>query len=205
MRTDTRLRRCLVSLGAAAALLALTVVPGRAAAKADPRSETSLQFVPDSAAFYCSSLRLGEQWKIVVQSRAWKKLVELPAVQMALGFYQIQTAMPDTIPAKLQKLLHDSQWESTRKVLGDMFAHEVFFTADKDLVPSIRLCQRAAYGPAVRAVAGQAFAARPAGLALQGAVEIDCRRAAGTPGSDPCAHTAAGLSLAQSAAGGRGA
>ena len=44
--------------------------------------------------FYSASLRLREQYDIVVQSNAFKKLAEMPAVQMGIGFGQMTWYAP---------------------------------------------------------------------------------------------------------------
>jgi hypothetical protein len=114
---------------------------------------------------YCSSLRLGEQIEIIGKSHAWKKLTELPAVQMGLGFYQMQAAMPNSVPAKIQGLLTDTQWQATRGLLADMFAHEVFFSTDQDTVKLLQVFQEISsavrFGPALAQLSDPGLKAEP--------------------------------------------
>ena len=69
-------------------LLTLALGPVRAS-NAAPKYGNSLDWVPADAVFYSASLRLREQYDIVVQSNAFKKLAEMPAVQMGIGFGQM--------------------------------------------------------------------------------------------------------------------
>ena len=138
------MRRSLFSLRSArwaclAALLLLTHGQHAVAASGQPASDTALAFMPDDVAFYSSSLRLSERAQIVAQSNAWKKLTQLPVVQMGLGLYQLQAAMPDTPVARVNAVLVDPQWEDTRQLVRDMFSQEVFCCGDKNLIGALKL------------------------------------------------------------------
>src|ERR1041384_6397622 len=45
--------------------------------------DNSLALVPKDAYFYQATLRCGEQWQAFVKSRAYARLKDMPAVQMA--------------------------------------------------------------------------------------------------------------------------
>ena len=96
--------------------------------------DSSLKLVPDDAAFYVAGLCGGEQIKAIGQSRAWVRLKAMPVVQMALGLYQIQLAMADSIPARIQAALDNPEGQKTLDLLGEMFSDEVFCCGDRGII-----------------------------------------------------------------------
>jgi len=124
--------------------------------------DTSLEFVPGNVAFYSSMLRNREQIEIIGKSRAWAKLMAMPAVQDALKMYEAEGNKPDSPVAKVQARLKHPMVTDLLALLGDMFSHDVFMFADEDFVEFIDLFQTVAntmrYGPMVMQVSGQADA-----------------------------------------------
>lgn len=104
--------------------------------------DTSLRLVPESAAFYSALLRGREQVQIVAASRAWKKLTELPVVQMGKALYQMQAAAPESPVAKFEQALKDPQVREALNLLGDMFSHEVFVYGDASSLDFVELLQQ---------------------------------------------------------------
>jgi len=82
--------------------------------------------VPDSSSLFTTSLRLGEQWELVRESRAMKLLLDLPAVQMALG--ELTQSQPWL---ELQRMrARDPRVETGMQVLADAVSQEVFLCLD---------------------------------------------------------------------------
>jgi hypothetical protein len=104
--------------------------------------DASLRLVPEKAAFYCSSLRLGEQVEAVAKSRAWAKIMEMPVVEMGLKLYKEQSTTPGTGPAQIQMALDNPQVQRGLAMLGDMFSHEVFFYGEEDVADVFKLFQQ---------------------------------------------------------------
>ena len=81
-------------LVAALVCMVAATLPARAGDLAD--LDTSLKLVPKSAAFYSSSMRLGEQIEIAAGSRAWARLKAMPSVKEAFDLYEQQADDPDS-------------------------------------------------------------------------------------------------------------
>src|SRR4051794_6206200 len=62
---------------------AVTLVGSGAPAQESLRESTSLQFIPADAAFYSSTLRLREQYRLLADSNAMKQLLDMPIAQDA--------------------------------------------------------------------------------------------------------------------------
>jgi hypothetical protein len=116
--------------------------------------QTSLRLVPDSAAFYAAALRGREQVELVLNSRAFAKLRQLPIVQMGLGLYQMQAATPDSIPGKIQQALEDPQVKELLALLADMFGQEVFLYGDMSSIDVWELIQQMQRGGQVGQIVG---------------------------------------------------
>lgn len=127
----------------------LTVLATQAAAaeaKESPTSieklDTAINMIPADAAFYSSMQRGREKFEAVANSRAWKKFTEIPLVQMAWQFYEMQTASEDTMPSKVDKTLNDPQVQELLAMLGDMFSDEVFIYGGANVVDTVELFQK---------------------------------------------------------------
>jgi len=145
--------------GAALALFVLITAPATAAGldEADP----ALKFIPAEASIYQSMLRNREKLDIVLASRAWKTLMELPVVRMGWGFYQTKVEnIPESGPAQFHAAMQDPQVQDLLKVLADMVSDEIFVYSDQSLVDFLELAQEVngavRYGPAIGQLSGQA-------------------------------------------------
>ncbi len=76
------------------------------------KQETSLAWIPDSAAFYVSLLHCRQQIDAVRQSKAWDRLMKLPAVVEALEKYQKQSEDAESPAGKVQSGLANPQVQS---------------------------------------------------------------------------------------------
>lgn len=103
--------------------------------------DNSLPLVPKSAAFYSSSMRLGEQLDIVAKSRAWARLKAMPSVQEAMKLYQQQCDNPNSNVAKFHQALEHPAVADLIGLLKDMFAQETFVFGDDRYPQAIGLMQ----------------------------------------------------------------
>ncbi len=133
-------RRWGLTVAAMAALLAAGWAAPLASAGPLDKLDTSLQWLPADAAFYSSSLRLGEQVQIVAKSRAWASLKALPAVQKALGSLD-EAAKGSPQGAMAKAFMDNPEVRKGLAFLGDMFANEVFVYADPAAIDVAELFQ----------------------------------------------------------------
>ncbi len=133
-------------LSAVVAATILTVSTATAAADDSKGSieklDTAINMIPQDAAFYSSILRGREMVETVAASKAWKKLTEIPLVQMGLQFYQMQTSSEGSVPDKIDKALNDPQVQELLAMLGDMFSTEAFIQGDTSVIDTVELFQQ---------------------------------------------------------------
>lgn len=121
----------------------LLVLPAQAAENPKlAELDTSLNRVPDDVAFYFGKFRGGEQIKMIVNSRAWAKLVESPAAKLALKTYEMQKEDTSTPVGKIAMMLEDAQIQDMLALLADMFDDEAFIYADQSFVKSLSFLQK---------------------------------------------------------------
>jgi hypothetical protein len=135
----------------------LPIPAGRAADTAKPAS--SLQWVPDDAAFFGAMLRGREQIQAVARSRAWAKLKSLPFVQ---GLRQKIEEQLNDEEGKLAPLVKWYQAPENRELvalLGDMFSTEVFLYGGDSWVGFTKLAQEmigaVRFGPVLLQLKGE--------------------------------------------------
>jgi hypothetical protein len=138
------------------AMTAFVIPLGSSARGADlEQVNGSLKQIPADAAFYSSSLRNGEQYQAVVNSRAWAKLTSLPVWKTLLT--QLRTA-PQQEAAYL-KLLDAPENQQLLKLLGEMVSDEVFFyggpNCTKFVDVSMQVWGGMRYGPLLAQLSGQ--------------------------------------------------
>lgn len=126
------------SARAFAASLAVWAVLSLPAA-AQPARETSLSRVPADAAFYSTSLRLGEQMKLFLGSRAFAKLRSLPAVQFAWQQFIKEAHKPGNPWDHVFKFLHAPENAELHELLHDVWKEEVFVYGGADSVEFLQL------------------------------------------------------------------
>jgi hypothetical protein len=107
--------------------LAFAVVVLAAPARAaDPGPESSLKMIPADAAFYSTSLRLGEQMDRFLKSNAYAKLRELPAAKFAADHVREAAGKPDSPVGQMMQLLKDPANQELADLLRDLPRQEVF-------------------------------------------------------------------------------
>ena len=134
----------------AAAILSISTAPAPAESPAPAddskgsieKLDTAINMIPEDAAFYSSILRGREMIETVAASNAWKKLTEIPLIQMGRQFYQMQSSSEESVPGKIDKALKDPQVQELLAMLGDMFSTEAFIYADASVVDTIQLFQQ---------------------------------------------------------------
>jgi hypothetical protein len=100
--------------------------PRLRAAEGAARTETSLQAVPDDAAFYFALLRNREQFEAVAHSKAWAKLKALPALQMVGPMIEAELNKPGSDWAKFKALADQPEVRDVIELLGEMASDEIF-------------------------------------------------------------------------------
>jgi hypothetical protein len=95
------------------------------------RENTSLKFVPEGASFYTTCLRNREQFDAFVNSNAYKRLVAMPALQMAIA--QVQALWNDSPSPELAMFKEQLALPENKEllaVLADAASHEIFLYGD---------------------------------------------------------------------------
>jgi hypothetical protein len=145
------------------ALIGLLATWPAARLQASELEDCSIRLIPADAAFYGASLRNGEQLKIIAESNAWKKLMDMPSVQMGLGMLKDQMENGDNEQAAQAKaMLENPQVKDLLGLLADMFSDDVFCYGNADVAEVLELLQDVSnasnYGPLYFMAAGEADA-----------------------------------------------
>jgi hypothetical protein len=153
-----RLRVAAVSVALACAAVGLWG-QGAASALAEDLPVGSLSLAPADAAFYSATLRGKEQYDLVMQSNAWKKLKNMPTVQMGMMFLQFQLADPESPVAKAKEMLDAPENQELVALLADMAGEEMFVYGSADYLDLIDLFQSIntnnQFGPIIAAMQGE--------------------------------------------------
>ncbi len=130
------------------------------------KADLAIKLIPDDAAFYSSSLRNREQFAAIRHSNAWAKIEHMPAVQMIVAMYRMQTAIPNSGPAKLERALQNPEVRKLVDLAKQMVSDEVWAYGDDSCIDFLELVQNVMgavrYGPGVMQAAGQAGDDAPA-------------------------------------------
>ncbi len=100
-------------------------------AQAAEKLGNSLDLVPADASFYAASLRMKEQLDIVLESRAWARLMEMPAVKMALGMAKAELEKPGGPKEQWDSSMENPDNQRLVELLKDMATQEVFIYGDQ--------------------------------------------------------------------------
>jgi hypothetical protein len=132
-------RRAAAFLTLAAIALVACILPTARAAEL-PEQARSLRMVPADAAFYSVSLRLKEQFDILLQSKAYSRLMAIPLVQLAkmqVDFQWQQSSEPNI--AQFREFIQSAEGQDAMAVLREMFSDEVFLYGGQDIASALRL------------------------------------------------------------------
>src|SRR5438552_1793 len=89
----------------------------------------SLKFVPATASAYSSMLRVRETIDAVANSKAWKKLRELPILQKAWDALQTEPQFTEAVD-EIKEFFADEQNKELLALLSEMIGDEVFVYTD---------------------------------------------------------------------------
>ena len=122
--------------------------------------DSSIRLIPADAAFYGASLRNGEQIRIIAESNAWKKLMNMPSVQMGLGVLKGKLEDEnDEQAAQAKAVLENPQVKDLLGLLADMFSTDIFCYGNAEVGEVLELVQdvgnASSYGPVYFMAAGE--------------------------------------------------
>ena len=151
--------RWILAVTLAGVLSAGFLAAGPAPAAELEKLDTSLKLIPGDAAFYSSMLRNRQQVEVILNSRAWAKLMKMPALQMGLKLLEAQTEDPMSPAAQVRAVLEDPQQRKAIDLVADMFSHDVFMYGDESFVGFVDLVQQIVgtmrYGPMMIQLSGR--------------------------------------------------
>ncbi len=133
-----RNRRLVVVAALSLTLCSVTGSRAQAAGLADQAH--SLRTVPADVAIYSASLRFKEQLDIFLASNAYRRLMEIPIVQMGKlqVMFQWQQSQEPAI-ARFREYFDSAEGQETLALLKEMFAEESFTYANKDVAGLVQL------------------------------------------------------------------
>lgn len=134
----TQPRRWLWPVALLAALAAAVAAPP-APAQEGGKALASLDLVPADVMYYSVMLRNKEQLDAVLNSKAWARLMDLPAVQMARGGIEGFWNFPFGPAAQIKGFIEQPENQQLLALLGEMFADEVFSYGGKNAADFLTL------------------------------------------------------------------
>jgi hypothetical protein len=127
-------------------------------AQAAEKIGNSLDLVPADASFYSASLRMKEQLDILLKSKAWARLMEMPALKMALGMAKTELEKPGGPKAQWDDFMENPDNQRLLALLQDMGSQEFFIYGDKRFADwlgvTLEAINAAQYAPAFNKLAG---------------------------------------------------
>ena len=108
-------------------LAALALLDPRAGQAADfDKLDSSLKEIPADASFYVSLMRNREQVEAVLNSKAWARLKEMPAMKQAWEAALLELDKPESPYAQYQKWVKEPENRELMDLLLEMVSDEVF-------------------------------------------------------------------------------
>ena len=123
--------RRVVIAGVVAAIVGPPAALADAPAAAGP---AGVALVPHDAAFLSSSLRLRQQYDMLVGSNAYKAIMNLPAVKRALDSYDEQRSTPGSPFSTVESFLELPDNKAAAELLADMVATDTFVYGEPSCV-----------------------------------------------------------------------
>jgi hypothetical protein len=117
-----------------AGVVAAIVGPPAALADAPAAGPAGVALVPHDAAFLSSSLRLRQQYDMLVGSNAYKAIMNLPAVKRALDSYAEQRSTPGSPFSTFESFLELPDNKAAAELLADMVATDTFVYGEPSCV-----------------------------------------------------------------------
>ncbi|MBU6308273.1 MAG: hypothetical protein KJS77_00850 [Planctomycetes bacterium] len=130
-------------------LACLALAASAAAVTADEPATSRLgglgvAMVPQDAAFLSSSLRIREQYDAIVNSNAWKSILQLPAVRRALDSLDEQRSTPGSPFSTFDTFMQLPENEDAVELLADMVATDTFVYGEPSCVSFWQLVRKLA-------------------------------------------------------------
>jgi hypothetical protein len=146
--------------GIVLALASVAALSAGARIQAAEKLNNSLDFVPADASFYAASLRMKEQLDLVLASKAWARLMEMPSVKAAIEMAKTQIEQPGGAKEQWERFSENPDNLRLLEVLREMASTEAFVYGDKNFAPALSLAMEAAhaaqFGPLFNKLAGGA-------------------------------------------------
>jgi hypothetical protein len=117
-----------------AGVVAAIVGPPAALADAPAAGPAGVALVPHDAAFLSSSLRLRQQYDMLVGSNAYKAIMNLPAFKRALDSYDEQRSTPGSPFSTVESFLELPDNKAAAELLADMVATDTFVYGEPSCV-----------------------------------------------------------------------
>lgn len=131
-----RWHRCIARV---ACLAAAVLPPAVVAAAPPPLQDTGVAVAPADAAFFTATLRAREQVDLLVGSRAWASLLELPVVKRALDSLDEQRTTPGSPLALVDTLMQLPENADALALLSDMVATDTFLYGEPSCISFVQL------------------------------------------------------------------
>jgi hypothetical protein len=139
-----RHKSALTLLSAVVALVwgSLGLLPVEPVRAAEPQAlDTSVQWLPEDAAFYCAMLRNREQVEIIAESKAWAKIKAMPVIQEGWTKYEEEADKEGSNAARVKAAQKNPQVVAALETLADMLGEEIFLYGGGDYVDVLDLVQ----------------------------------------------------------------
>jgi hypothetical protein len=107
------------------------------------RNDSSLRWIPETASFYVSCQRGEEQWNRISQSRAYRRLMQMPLVQM--GIAQLKAKWnedSDDEFGKIRSILNAPENKPLMDLVCDAVSHEIFLCGDQGFEQVMKMLVR---------------------------------------------------------------
>lgn len=101
-----------------------------------------ISMVPQDAAFMSATLRVREQYDLLVNSNAFKSVREIPAVQRAIESYEEQKTQPGSPLSTLATFMELPENQQAVEVLEDMIANETFVYGEPSCIAFLELLSK---------------------------------------------------------------
>jgi hypothetical protein len=135
-----RLNAALATL--VALMLCLTVCVGTPAARAADVGDSGVAIVPQDAAFVSATLRLREQYDLIVKSNAFAAIKNLPAVQRAIEAFEEQKLQPGSPLSMLATFMELPENQQAAELLEDMVSSDTFVYGEPSCVTFVELLKK---------------------------------------------------------------
>jgi hypothetical protein len=112
------------------------------AADTGPVADSGVAIVPADAAFLSATLRLREQYDLLVKSNAFQALKQLPAVSRALASLDEQKTMPGSPLSMVFTFLELPENEQAVEVVTDMISSDTFVYGEPSCISFIKLVKK---------------------------------------------------------------